>query len=553
MKRMVEFVTQSQGLDTFLECEIKDGMQIDTVGLGMILNNRIDGLCSISDIHIDNNEFIRYNISSQISLQQFFMEKMDKKRFLTILENILQTMESIEDYLLEPGMVLLDTEYIYINVSSLRTSLIYYPLVNEKKDFNIKNFVKSLIISMEFDTQENDNYISLLLNYLNRSNVITVSELKDFIISLRNTQPSPVINDTYYPDNHIQNNQNQNDYMNLNNFGQNSQNQNVYSNVNNFGQNSPSNNGFSDANSFSQNSPGNNGFSDVNNFVQSSQSQNNFSDVNNLGQFNQNPNMQVPNQPLPQVPEQNNKEKKGFLSGLFHKDSKNEADKKETKKEKKKKEKKPEQASLSQSLLMSDSKPISQQTPGSAPMSNVEPFQMPASQPVQIPAPQPAPIPAPMPVPTPAPVPASQSMPQQNVNSQPDFGYQPNYGGTVVLGMMGDDVGATTILSDGYNTVQRQQLPYLIRKKTNEKIEINKEIFKIGKERSYVDYCVADNSAVSRSHANIIKKNNEFYIIDNNSLNHTFLDGKQIPSQQMFKLEDFMLIKMADEMFEFRL
>ena len=42
----------------------------------------------------------------------------------------------------------------------------------------------------------------------------------------------------------------------------------------------------------------------------------------------------------------------------------------------------------------------------------------------------------------------------------------------------------------------------------DERIVITKDIFKIGKEQSYVDYWVSDNSAVSRSHANIIKKEN---------------------------------------------
>lgn len=121
----------------------------------------------------------------------------------------------------------------------------------------------------------------------------------------------------------------------------------------------------------------------------------------------------------------------------------------------------------------------------------------------------------------------------------------------MVLGA--EKAGATTVLNEGYNTVQRQRNPMLLRKKTNEKVEINKNIFRIGKEMSYVDYCIADNTAVSRSHADIIRKNDEFYIVDNNSLNHTFLNGIQIPSSQMQKLEDYMVIKLADEIFEFTL
>ncbi|CDF44656.1 putative uncharacterized protein [Roseburia sp. CAG:100] len=154
-------------------------------------------------------------------------------------------------------------------------------------------------------------------------------------------------------------------------------------------------------------------------------------------------------------------------------------------------------------------------------------------------------------------IPPVQSQPvnnhtqQQPLQFEQDYTSTANFGETVVLGT--DTAGETTVLNAGYNTVQKQMNPYLIRKKTGERVEINKNVFRIGKEKNYVDYCISDNSAVSRSHADIIKKDNEFYIVDNNSLNHTFLNSKQIPSSQMQKLSDYMIIQLADEIFEFRL
>lgn len=37
--------------------------------------------------------------------------------------------------------------------------------------------------------------------------------------------------------------------------------------------------------------------------------------------------------------------------------------------------------------------------------------------------------------------------------------------------------------------------------KNNEKIKLVKPVFRIGKEKSYVDYFIGDNTTVSRSHA----------------------------------------------------
>ena len=78
-----------------------------------------------------------------------------------------------------------------------------------------------------------------------------------------------------------------------------------------------------------------------------------------------------------------------------------------------------------------------------------------------------------------------------------------NFGETTVLG--GATAGETTVL--GVNTPSTPQVSYLIRKKNNEKILLSKELFKVGKERSFVDYCISDNNAVSRSHADIIVRN----------------------------------------------
>ena len=94
------------------------------------------------------------------------------------------------------------------------------------------------------------------------------------------------------------------------------------------------------------------------------------------------------------------------------------------------------------------------------------------------------------------------------------------------------------------------RLPFLIRKSTNEKILINRDVFKMGKEKSYVDYYV-ENDAVSRSHADIIRKKDSFFVMDQNSLNHTFLEGRKLPPKQYVKLESGQSFVLADEEFVF--
>lgn len=96
-----------------------------------------------------------------------------------------------------------------------------------------------------------------------------------------------------------------------------------------------------------------------------------------------------------------------------------------------------------------------------------------------------------------------------------------------------------------------EKLPYLVRRSTGEKIVINRNIFKLGKDAAYVDYFVDNNPTISRSHADIIRKKDGYYAKDKGSLNHTFVDGKKLEPETSVKLEAGSLLQLSDEVFEF--
>ena len=68
-----------------------------------------------------------------------------------------------------------------------------------------------------------------------------------------------------------------------------------------------------------------------------------------------------------------------------------------------------------------------------------------------------------------------------------------------------------------------------------------------------MDYFISDNTAISRSHANIVNHNGEFFVVDTNSTNHTYVNGGMIPSNVETKLTHGTKIKFANEDFEFRM
>ena len=98
---------------------------------------------------------------------------------------------------------------------------------------------------------------------------------------------------------------------------------------------------------------------------------------------------------------------------------------------------------------------------------------------------------------------------------------------------------------------QEEKLPYFVRRSTGEKIVIDKDIFKLGKDAACVDYVVDNNPTISRNHADIERKEDGFYVRDKGSLNHTFVDGKKIAPKEAVKLTSGSLLQLSDEVFEF--
>ncbi|MCI6464637.1 MAG: trypsin-like peptidase domain-containing protein [Faecalicatena sp.] len=106
--------------------------------------------------------------------------------------------------------------------------------------------------------------------------------------------------------------------------------------------------------------------------------------------------------------------------------------------------------------------------------------------------------------------------------------------------------GETTLLSNAGSA-------YLIRKKNGEKIAVNLQNFKLGKERKKVNYCISDNTSVSRVHCEIVKKGSDYYAIDQGATNFTFVNGVQLSPHKETLLSDQSVLKLSDEEFEFHL
>jgi ATPase subunit of ABC transporter with duplicated ATPase domains len=113
-----------------------------------------------------------------------------------------------------------------------------------------------------------------------------------------------------------------------------------------------------------------------------------------------------------------------------------------------------------------------------------------------------------------------------------------------------DNEPATTVINN--RTLVSGNIPSLLRKSTGEVIYINKQVFCIGKADQGVDYKIIGNKSISRRHAYITSINGVNYLRDNNSTNHTYINGSQVYSNMDVVIPDNSIIRLSNEEFLFR-
>lgn len=179
------FNIENQGVNTYLTYKISEEDIVDSLSLGMLTNNKIPGVADVLFTQMNDDRYLKYNISSRISVKQFFEGIVTKKRFLSVLSGIAGALIAAEEYMVDPSLFILNPDYIYTDASTCKTLLICLPI--EKRSFeqgDIQSLVRSIVFSTQYDQSENCDYVPKMINYLNGSASFSISDFKRFVDSI---------------------------------------------------------------------------------------------------------------------------------------------------------------------------------------------------------------------------------------------------------------------------------------------------------------------------------------------------------------------------------
>lgn len=501
---MSRFTYESQGTNTYLVYEINAEDELDSMSLGMLTNNKIPGIAEATFLQVDTTKYIKFNVSAKVSVSQLFSGPVNKKRLIGVFTGIIDAMLSAEDYMLDTESMLLDLDHIFADVTTCEAVLVCLPVMNlERKNPELGVFFKNIMFNTQFDQTENCDHVAQIINYLNTNSVLSLNDFKALLDGMTKSNEEKKVK-TQPEVLHVEKRKQQPVIA-------------------------PSQ-------------------------QQVQQVQSN-SPVQNPPEEQQNTPAPAPvkldETMLPQSLQPQDEEKPISMFYLLQHYNKENAAKykaqKAAKKEKKGDGKKKESEGKPQKDIPSGQANADFAIPGhqnvhvnpgfAVPGQNNIPMETKPAQPVVTGNPQSV-VKKPQPTVPQQQVPTAVQQPTQSIN----------FGETTVLG---GPMGETTVL--GAATAPVMLKPYLIRAKNNEKIPLNKPVFRIGKERSYVDYFIGDNTAISRSHANIVNHNGEFFVVDTNSTNHTYVNGSMIQSNVETPLSNGTKLRFANEEFEFKL
>lgn len=159
---MVGFAYEEQEGRKYLVYEKEAETELDTLTLEMMSNNRIDGVVPSNHIRIDDRFYMKYDITNLKSLREFLKGVVNREKIMAVMESIVDAAMAAEDYMLSLSSYVLDADYIYIDPSVRKVSMIVLPVKREEMSIDV--FLKKLLMSIQYDQTEDCSYVVALIN-----------------------------------------------------------------------------------------------------------------------------------------------------------------------------------------------------------------------------------------------------------------------------------------------------------------------------------------------------------------------------------------------------
>lgn len=177
----VNLKQQNVGKTTYLVWNIGDeNLKIDTFAMNMMSYNHMIHLIPTQIVKNDDRRQVQFDITGLTRMSSVMAEVKPKQEVLLLFNSILNAYEEAEDYMLDPDHLLLDWEYVYLDVQR-NCKLLYLPFVKVAGIGDRIDFLREAVSRIKPDYQDGDTYLYDLLNAFSRGAVHTNSDFRELI------------------------------------------------------------------------------------------------------------------------------------------------------------------------------------------------------------------------------------------------------------------------------------------------------------------------------------------------------------------------------------
>lgn len=183
---MLVFTYEEQEGRKYLVYEKRTEDELDTLTLEMMSNNRIDGVARFNHIRIDDRLYMKYDITGLKSIREFLQGIVNREKILKVMETIVDAALAADDYMLSLSSYVLNADYMYVDPSSRKVSMIVLPI--RREEITIDAFLKKLLMNIQYDQTEDCSYVVALINLFSGFESLSLLSFRTQIEQFKGTQ-----------------------------------------------------------------------------------------------------------------------------------------------------------------------------------------------------------------------------------------------------------------------------------------------------------------------------------------------------------------------------
>ena len=183
---MIAFEGKTLGNGRFLVYNINQGEEINPMGLFTVSTEVLKGYCPVR--YSESDGTVEYDVTDKVSLNEFFGELVSKRELLCVLDSVADALIVARNKKIDLRSVIFDKDYVFVDPLTAQIGLLVLPLAGAVAPVDINGFLKDIVCGLQYDKDENTDYVVELINYLNSNSHFIYEDFKAFLNNISGRQ-----------------------------------------------------------------------------------------------------------------------------------------------------------------------------------------------------------------------------------------------------------------------------------------------------------------------------------------------------------------------------